>query len=336
MSNELTHITQSSTEISTVGVDLLTDYLDAMGLASKLTAPEKKQFLHIAQHFQLNPFKREIYATKYADQFSIIVGYEVYLKRAERSGQLDGWKTEFTYDDKGNLFSCVITIYRKDRKHPFEWEVFYDEQVQTTKDGRITKFWQKGRQQLRKVAISQGFRIAFPDELGGMPYTSDELGADVQETTAEVVQDAATAQTVEAKVTETAKPKMTKRQLAETAKEDARFKDYQKSIGICKDDQSYDYNESNIANDEVLSNEQKASLIKESIMVRTAKVTYVEQAEVVKKRIGGWAKLLGTPDVTALLNDLIEQAAENGIKYENKKFYVPEPVEEVEAEEVNG
>ena len=27
----------------------------------------------------------------------------------------------------------------------------------------------------KKVAIAQGFRLCFPDELGGMPYTADEL-----------------------------------------------------------------------------------------------------------------------------------------------------------------
>lgn len=28
---------------------------------------------------------------------------------------------------------------------------------------------------LRKVAIAQGFRLCFPDELGEMPYTADEI-----------------------------------------------------------------------------------------------------------------------------------------------------------------
>ena len=28
---------------------------------------------------------------------------------------------------------------------------------------------------LKKVATAQGFRLCFPEEFGGMPYTSDEL-----------------------------------------------------------------------------------------------------------------------------------------------------------------
>ena len=30
---------------------------------------------------------------------------------------------------------------------------------------------------LKKVAIAQGFRLAFPDELGGLPYLAEELPA---------------------------------------------------------------------------------------------------------------------------------------------------------------
>jgi hypothetical protein len=29
---------------------------------------------------------------------------------------------------------------------------------------------------LKKVAIGQGFRLAFPNELEGMPYTEEEVG----------------------------------------------------------------------------------------------------------------------------------------------------------------
>lgn len=50
----------------------------------------------MAQAFRLNPFKREIHVAVYAEgeyrRMSIVVGYQVYLDRAERAGQLDGWK----------------------------------------------------------------------------------------------------------------------------------------------------------------------------------------------------------------------------------------------------
>lgn len=165
--NKLTTVQQISTK-------QLTGYLDIMGLATQLTDKEKNQFLEISQAFGLNPFKREIYCSKYGNQMSIIVGYETYIKRAERSGMLDGWGvvTEGKVDDKS--LKAIITIYRKDRKMPFVHEVYYSEYVQL-KDGNPNKFWQKAHTMIKKVAMAQGFRLCFNDELGGMPYTKEEI-----------------------------------------------------------------------------------------------------------------------------------------------------------------
>ena len=157
----------------------LISYLDVMGISTKLNENEKKQFLQIAKEFGLNPFKREIFCTVYGEgaykQFAIITGYEVYIKRAERSGLLDGWKAETSGSVATNDLKATVTIYRKDRNHPFVWEVYYSECVQKTKDGKVTKFWEKAHFMTKKVAISQGFRLCFSDEIGGMPYTSDEM-----------------------------------------------------------------------------------------------------------------------------------------------------------------
>lgn len=170
------------TELATVeqvNDKVLIEYLDVMGISPKLEEKEKIQFLNIAKTFGLNPFKREIFCTVYGSgeykQLSIITGYEVYIKRAERSGQLDGWNAVTTGSVEINDLKAIVTIYRKDRKHPFVWEVFYNECVQRKKDGTVTQFWQKANFMTKKVAISQAFRLCFSDELGGMPYTSDEM-----------------------------------------------------------------------------------------------------------------------------------------------------------------
>jgi phage recombination protein Bet len=165
-----------STEVTTVVTDSqLIGYLDNLGLTAKLTNQEKNTYLQIAKAFGLNPFKREIYVSKYGDNLSIITGYEVYIKRAERSGQLDGWSATTTGSVADGNLKATVTIYRKDRKHPFIWEALYTECVQTTRDGSVTKFWQKAEFMTKKVAISQAFRLCFSDELGGMPYTADEM-----------------------------------------------------------------------------------------------------------------------------------------------------------------
>jgi phage recombination protein Bet len=157
-------------------IERVKSYLRSMNLASNLTQAEVTQFIEIAQGFGLNPFKREIYASKYGNNFSVIVGYETYIKRAERSGRLAGWNvtTDGKLDD-GSL-RAIITIHRNDFTHPFVHEVFYSEYVQRTKEGRPTKFWaDKPYTMIKKVAMAQGFRLCFSDELGGMPYTADEL-----------------------------------------------------------------------------------------------------------------------------------------------------------------
>lgn len=164
------------TQITIVNNEQLTSYLTAMGLAKNLNENEKNQFIEIAKTFNLNPFRKEIYCTKYGENFSIIVGYESYIKRAERTGQLNGWNATTSGNIKEGNLKAIITIHRKDFAMPFTHEVYYSEYVQKTKDGRITKFWNdKPITMIKKVGISQAFRMCFSSEIGGMPYTAEEI-----------------------------------------------------------------------------------------------------------------------------------------------------------------
>ncbi len=134
-------------------------------IAPNATDKELFMFMGIAKSYGLNPLKREIHFVKYNNApASIIVGYEIYLKRAERTGKLDGWKCWIEGD------KAVIEIKRKDQSIPIKWEVDrkeFDKQQSTWK--AMPNFM------LKKVAIAQGFRLAFPDELGGLPYLAEEL-----------------------------------------------------------------------------------------------------------------------------------------------------------------
>ncbi len=156
----------------------LLDYLTAFGLASQLTQEEKLQFIEVAQAFHLNPFRREIHVAVYGEgeyrRMSIVVGYQTYLDRAERTGQLDGWRA--WVEGQGEDMKALVEIHRKDWHAPFVHEAYWKEAVQRKRDGQPTSFWSKmPKFQLKKVAISQGFRLAFPSELGGMPYDPAEL-----------------------------------------------------------------------------------------------------------------------------------------------------------------
>jgi phage recombination protein Bet len=138
------------------------------GSGTKLNNQQIAMFEQICMINQLNPFNREIYAVAYGSNFNIITGYEVYLKRASESGLLDGWdcKTE----GEGKNLKAVCTIYRKDWNRSFVHEVLFSE-YNTGKS-----LWQgKPITMIKKVAIAQAFRLAFPNEVGGLPYTSDEI-----------------------------------------------------------------------------------------------------------------------------------------------------------------
>ena len=56
---------------------------------------------------------------------------------------------------------------------------------------RNTQIWkEKPITMIKKVAIAQGFRLCFPEELGGLPYTAEEItsGEVVDVETGEVIE----------------------------------------------------------------------------------------------------------------------------------------------------
>jgi len=157
------------------------------------TETEIGQFLHLCSTWSLDPFKREIYLIKYSqkDPATIVMGYEVFLKRAERTGKITGWKHWTEGKPKTADFKACIKIHRKDWTEPFEHEVWWDEYAQYKADGRtLNKFWNsKPRTMLLKVVDTQGFRLCFPDDLGGMPYTAEEMPRTEEILEAEIVEE---------------------------------------------------------------------------------------------------------------------------------------------------
>ena len=153
-------------------------------LKAKLNPNQIKLCTKTAQAFGLNPLKREIHFVPFKNKqgtydISIVVGYETYIQRAESSGKLDGWEVKFEKMQDGDI-RATLTIYRKDWSRPFNHEVYLRE-VQQTKTWNNktypTAMWAKmPKFMTRKVAISQGFRLAFPKETGGLPYIPEEIG----------------------------------------------------------------------------------------------------------------------------------------------------------------
>jgi len=173
MTNEIA--VKEKGKMQEVTKEKLIQYLKDFGLTNSLETNEINQFMEIAITFQLNPFKREIYCIPFKmkdgqRKLSIITGYETYLKRAERLGTLNGWEVSTQGSIKGGDLKAIVIINRKDWENPLKHEVYFVEYNQNN------HIWNtKPITMIKKVAIAQAFRLAFPDEFGGMPYTADEL-----------------------------------------------------------------------------------------------------------------------------------------------------------------
>lgn len=137
---------------------------------TKLSEKQKNMFMQLSIRNQLDPFRREIYAIAYGSEFNIVTGYQVYIQRADATGKLDGWECIVLRNNKNELIGARITIHRKDFTYPFVWEVSLSEFDKGQSN------WKKMPEfMIKKVCIGQGFRLAFPNELGDMPYLQEEL-----------------------------------------------------------------------------------------------------------------------------------------------------------------
>jgi hypothetical protein len=161
--------------VQTVNVVISEETIEKFLSASqaKLLPEEKIMFSQIAKALNLNPFLKQIYVIVYNTQqgrkLSIVVSYMEYIKRALRTSLVNGWHAEPIYDKDGKPDGAKITILRKDWIAPFEWTVRFSEF-----DKANTIWKQQPSFQITKVAISQGFRLCFPEETADLPLSDAE------------------------------------------------------------------------------------------------------------------------------------------------------------------
>lgn len=123
--------------------------------------------LALANYLGLDPVKKQVHMVPFGKSVQLIVSYLEYIKRAERSGKLNGWQVQIVEQPE---VKAKVTIWRKDWEKPFEWEVYLKEAQRNTPTWREMPLFM-----LRKVAIAQAFRIAFPEEVGELPYEEAEM-----------------------------------------------------------------------------------------------------------------------------------------------------------------
>ena len=136
----------------------------------KVSDEEILKALLYCKKAKLDPFKREVHFIPYGKSLQVVTSYTEYIKRGEKSGKLDGWTVKVEGETKNDLRATVI-IYRKDWSRPFEWTVYFREVAKNSPTWEAMPVFM-----LKKAAISQAFRLAFPEETGFLPGEEAEIG----------------------------------------------------------------------------------------------------------------------------------------------------------------
>ncbi|MGN0983448.1 MAG: phage recombination protein Bet [Gemmiger sp.] len=162
------------------------------GNADRVTDQEIVMFINLCKYNGLNPWLREVYCIKYGNSpATMVVGKETFQKRADADPNYDGQQAGvIVLGADGSVKQregCLVLpeeqlvggwakVYRKDRAYPSTAEVSLDEYLGRKSDGSPNGQWtSKPATMIRKVALVQALREAFPARLGAM-YAAEERG----------------------------------------------------------------------------------------------------------------------------------------------------------------
>jgi phage recombination protein Bet len=156
-----------------------------------VTDQEAMMFLSLCRFQHLNPFMREAYLIKYGNSpATMIVGKDVYLKRANRNerylgkqagiivldtntGEVTEREGTFHMPDE-EIVGGWAKVYIKDKQPEYN-AVSFDEYAGRKADGSLNSQWaSKPGTMIRKVALVQALREAFPEEFAGL-YDQAEM-----------------------------------------------------------------------------------------------------------------------------------------------------------------
>ncbi len=174
-----------------LNVSMVRKYLTNGG--GNATDEEVVKFINTCVYQHLNPYIRECYLIKYGNQdATIVVGKDTFLKRANERKEFQGFTAGIIVRDAetGEIQEREGTFYAKDTEQllggwckvfldgwrvPVYASVPLDEYIGRKKDGEINGQWaSKPATMIRKVALVQALREAFPDTNSGL-YTQEEV-----------------------------------------------------------------------------------------------------------------------------------------------------------------
>lgn len=156
-----------------------------------VTDQEVAMFLELCRYQRLNPFLREVYLIKYGSSTpaTIVTGKEVFTRRAAKNPAFDGFEAGIVVMsgeevirregalslDSETLIGGWAKIYLKNQRVPVYAEASLKEYMRCKADGSPTKTWaEMPDTMIRKVALVQALREAFPEDLQGL-YSQEEM-----------------------------------------------------------------------------------------------------------------------------------------------------------------
>lgn len=176
----------------TLSPEIVRNYL-VSGDKERVTMQEVVMFINLCRYNGLNPWLKEAYCIKFGNEPATIVpSKDAFMKRAETSPQFDGYKAGVVVCDEETglvdrregsmvlkneiLIGGFAEVFRKDRNHSYISEVSFDEYAGRKKDGSLNRQWSsKPGTMIRKVALVQALREAFPQVMSGT-YFAEEQG----------------------------------------------------------------------------------------------------------------------------------------------------------------
>ena len=162
-----------------------------------ITEQETLMFIELCKAQNLNPFIREAYLIKFGNSpANIVVGKDVFVKRAYRNPNFEGMKAGIvTVDKEGkiheregslklpgeNLLGGWCEVYTSDKKFPIKSVVSLEEYSKSQATWK-----QMPMVMIRKCAMVTALREAFPEDLQGL-YDASEIGIDTKLPEKEIV-----------------------------------------------------------------------------------------------------------------------------------------------------
>ena len=155
----------------------------------RVTDQEVAMFIELCRFKGMNPFLREAYLIKYGTApATTVAGKDFFTRKAAENPACRGWEAGVIVKGEGGLvyrkgsFVCPeeelvggYSIIYRDGWEPLENSVSLREYMRYNTSGQKQSNWANmPGTMIRKVALVQGLREAFPEQFGGL-YSQEEM-----------------------------------------------------------------------------------------------------------------------------------------------------------------